>query len=140
MNAKRLFLPWCFLLVLASGARADEYDIPPVVVERFARDFQDALSKRDAVRVASMVRFPLRVNTEGARPWRLQKAQLLKAFDQVFPVAVVKEVLAQDPAQLFHNYQGVMFGNGAVWANEFCGRKQRPECPVLVTTVNRPAQ
>lgn len=46
---------------------------------------------------------------------------------------------AQDPAQLFHNDQGVMFGNGAVWADEFCGRKQRPECPVLVTTVNRPA-
>ena len=140
MNVKRLFLPLCILLLVASGAQADEYDIPPAVVERFARDFQEALSKRDAVRVASMVRFPLRVNTEGAGPLRLRKAQLLKEFDQVFPAPVVKEVLAQDPAQLFHNYQGVMFGNGAVWADEFCGRKQRPECPVLVTTVNRPAQ
>ena len=54
----------------------------------------------------------------------------------VFPAAVVREVLAQDPAQLFHSSQGVMFGRGAVWADEFCGRKQPPGCPVLVTTVN----
>lgn len=140
MNTKNFLLPLSLLLFAAFGAKADEYDIPPTVVERFAREFQDALSKRDVQRVASMVRFPLRVNTEGGGSLRLRKGQLLKTFDQVFPEAVVKEVLAQDPMQLFHNYQGVMFGSGAVWAGEFCGRKQRPDCPVLVTTVNRPAK
>ena len=71
---------------------------------------------------------------------RIGKARLRKDFDLVFQKSVVTEVLAQDPTQLFHNYQGVMFGNGAVWADEFCGEKKRPDCPVLVTTVNRPAK
>jgi len=140
MNFKTNALLLALALLTHSGARADEYDIPPQVVEKFAREFQDALAKRDVDRVASLVKFPLRVNTEGAKTLRIGKTRLAKDFDLVFPKAVVKEVLDQDPADLFHNYQGVMFGNGAVWADEFCGAKKRPDCPVLVTTVNRPAK
>lgn len=126
------------LVLIQGGARADEFDIPPQVVERFAREFQDALGQHDVPRVASLVKFPLRVRGTGPKPQRLSRKQLGLSFDQVFPKRVVDEVLAQDPTQLFHNYQGVMFGNGVVWANEFCGEKKRPDCPVLITTVNLP--
>ena len=53
---------------------------------------------------------------------------------------VVKAVLAQDPAALFQNDQGVMFGNGEVWAAEMCAHNGQPPCPLRVITVNRPAR
>lgn len=128
------------VLTVCLTARADEFDIPPQAVEAFARNLQDALAKADARRVAALVHYPLRVNTLGAKTRQLSRTQLLKEFDAVFPPAVVKQVLDQDPTDLFRNYQGVMFGNGAVWANEFCGPAVRPHCPVLITAVNRPAR
>jgi hypothetical protein len=84
-----------------------------------------------------MVSYPLRFNLEGGKFRRVGKAQLVKEFDQIFSPAVVKEVLAQDPGDLFQNYQDVMFGNGAVWANEFCEGRKRPDCPLRVITVNQ---
>ena len=46
----------------------------------------------------------------------------------------------QDPAALFQNYQGVMFGNGEVWAAEVCPPKRQAPCPLRVITVNQPAR
>jgi len=136
MNFKTPVLVFALALLAHAAAQADEFDIPPPVVEKFAREFQDALGKRDVDRVVSMVKFPLRVNAQGAKTLRLGKTQLVKDFDFVFSSAVVKQVLEQDPAALFQNCQGVMFGSGAVWADEFCGARKRPDCPVLVKAVN----
>ena len=138
MTFPSIAIALALLLLTYPGVRADEFDIPPQEIEVFARQFQAALSQRDVQRVVTLVKFPLRVNVERSKPRRLSRTQLLQDFDKVFPKRVVDDVLAQDPTQLFHNYQGVMFGSGAVWADEFCGTKKRPDCPVLVTTVNLP--
>lgn len=140
MTFPSIAITLALILLTHPGARADEFDIPPQEIEVFARQFQAALSQRDAQRVVTLVKFPLRVNVERSKPRRLSRAQLLQDFDAVFPQRVVDEVLTQDPTQLFHNYQGVMFGNGVVWADEFCGEKRRPDCPVLITTVNLPGR
>jgi hypothetical protein len=137
MNFKTPGLLLALALLAHPSAQADEFDIPPQVVEKFAREFQDALAKRDVDRVATLVKFPLRINTQGAKTLPIGKAQLVKEFDLIFSRDVMEQVLHQDPADLFQNYRGVMFGNGAVWANEFCGARKRPSCPILVTAVNR---
>ncbi|MBL8370971.1 MAG: hypothetical protein JNK28_06240 [Burkholderiaceae bacterium] len=136
MNFKTPVFVFALALLAHAAAQADEFDIPPPVVEKFAREFQDALGKHDVDRVVSLVKFPLRVNAQGAKTLRVGKTQLVKDFDLIFSSAVVKQVLDQNPADLFQNYQGVMFGNGAVWADEFCGARKRPDCPVLVKAVN----
>lgn len=132
------------LLALACGAATaaepDAAGTPPQTVEAFAREFQSALRQQDTARVAEMVAFPLRVNTEGRKGRRVNQATLLKSFDQVFTPGVVKGVLAQDPTRLFQNSQGVMFGDGAVWAAEVCPTQPKPSCPLRVITVNRPAR
>lgn len=124
----------------ATAAEPDAAGLPPQTVETFARDFQSALRQKDVPRVAEMVAFPLLVNTEGRKGRRMSQATLIKSFDQVFTPGVVKDVLAQDPTQLFQNSQGVMFGDGAVWAAEVCPAKPQPRCPLRVITVNRPAR
>jgi hypothetical protein len=106
-------------------------------VERFARGLQSALRDRDVPAVAALVDFPLQVNTEGGRSRRVGRAELHRSFDQVFTPPVLKAVLAQDPAALFQNHQGVMFGDGAVWAAEVCAEKPQPSCPLRLITVNQ---
>jgi hypothetical protein len=127
------------LPVLAAAAEIDSLDIPPRRIEAFARELQAALRGHDTARVADLVAYPLRVNTFGKPTRQLGRAALLKQFDQVFVPAVVQQVQQQDPAALFQNYQGLMFGSGAVWANAVCPSGWRPDCPLRVIAVNRPA-
>lgn len=132
------------LLALSAGlahATPDEAaGATPENVERFARSLQSALQQHDAPGVAALVAFPLRVGAEGGRARRLGRTELLRSFDKVFTPTVVQAVLAQDPAALFQNYQGVMFGNGEVWAAEVCPPKRQAPCPLRVITVNQPAR
>ena len=125
------------LLGACALAAADERDIPAQALESFTQALQDALAKRDVQRVASMVKYPLAVTSEGRRR-RIGQAQFAAEFDRIFPESVAREVLAQDPKQFFQNEQGVMFGNGVVWASEFCNGQKRPNCVVLIITVNQP--
>lgn len=140
MNMKKAWLH-AMAAVLASGAMgaASAQDIPAESVEAFARAFQDALSRRDVPQLTRMMKFPLAVATEGGPRRRLGAREFAADFDKVFPEGVTREVLAQDPKQLLQNDQGVAFGNGVVWASEFCNGEKRPNCNLLVITVNRPA-
>lgn len=127
------------LPLLAAAAETDALDIPPQRIEAFARALQAALQQHDTAQVADVVAYPLRVNTTGKPPRQLGRAALLKQFDQVFVPAVVQQVLQQDPTALFQNYQGLMFGSGAVWAHAVCPSAWRPDCPLRIIAVNRPA-
>lgn len=134
-------------LALAAGlahatpaAQADGTGPAPEQVARFARSLQSALERHDAAGVAALVAFPLRVGSEGGQARRVGRAELLRSFDVVFTPTVVKAVLAQDPTALFQNDQGVMFGNGEVWAAEVCAPNGQAPCPLRVITVNRPAR
>jgi hypothetical protein len=129
-----LTLPW-----LAAAAQTDALGIPPQRIEAFARALQSALQQHDTAQVADLVAYPLRINTAGKAPRQLGRAALLQQFDQVFVPSVVQQVLQQDPAALFQNYQGLMFGSGAVWANAVCPGAWRPDCPLRIIAVNRPA-
>jgi hypothetical protein len=125
---------------LAHAAPANDVGPAPEQVERFARSLQSALQRHDAPGVAALVAFPLRVGSEGGQARRVGRAELLRSFDKVFTPTVVKAVLAQDPAALFQNDQGVMFGNGEVWAAEVCANNRQAPCPLRVITVNHPAR
>ena len=137
-----LMVPLLFAMACAAStaARADEFDVPPEVVEAFARKLQAALKQKDVAAVSSLVEFPLRINLGGGKFRRVSKAQLAKEFDQIFSPPIVKAVLDQDPAHLFQNAQGSMFGSGAVWANASCRKNEewRPTCPVRVYVINAP--
>lgn len=141
MNALLALLTLALTAHLGHAATPDAAaPLTPQAVAQFARSFQAALQHKDLPRVAAMVSFPLRVNTEGGPRRRVGQAELLKSFDQVFTPSVVKAVLAQDPDALFQNQQGVMFGDGEVWAAEVCPAQPQAPCPLRVVTVNRPAR
>lgn len=107
------------------------------MAEAFARRLQAALQQHDVPAVAALVAFPLRLNGPGRARRQLGRAQFMREFDRVFTPAVVQQVLAQDPTNLFQRDQGVMFGLGEVWAAAVCAPRQRSGCPVRVYVVNR---
>lgn len=126
--------------ITSTTARADEFDVPPVAVEAFVKDLQAALKQKDVARLSTLVDFPLRINLGGGKFRRVSRAQLAKEFDQIFSPPVVKAILEQNAADMFHNAQGFMFGSGAAWADASCGPKQpwQPTCPVRLFVINAP--
>lgn len=95
-----------------------------------------ALERQDAPALAPLVQFPLRLNYSDGKHASLDgSAALQSRFDQAFGPAVRAAVAGQKVDALFCNADGVMYGDGAVWANRIdAGRGPQ----FRVTSVNVP--
>lgn len=84
----------------------------------FYTELQRLLKAGDKEGLADLANYPLRVNgSKGKALIVKDKAAFLKSFGQIYSPAVVAAVLAVDPRNLFCNYQGVMLGDGILWAD-----------------------
>jgi hypothetical protein len=83
----------------------------------FDQELRGALSKQDAVSMALLVQFPLRINADAGSYSLNDPAALQSHFQEVFSAAVRTAVLNQRTAIVFCNYQGAMCGKGVVWIN-----------------------
>lgn len=85
---------------------------------RFDAALRAALERQDAAATARLVQFPLRLNGAGGGHASLDdSAALEKRFGEAFPPAVRKAVIEQKSADLFCKSDGVMYGQGELWAN-----------------------
>jgi hypothetical protein len=80
------------------------------------------------------------VNHAHKKPRKLRAAELKRDFDRIFTAQVTKQVLDQDPADLFENAQGVMLGDGAVWAAGVCENRRGQKPSLLILVVNLQAK
>lgn len=106
----------------------------------FARALQLVVSSHNAALVAELVAFPLRVNRTNREPAFLSERQFLASFDEVFTPEVSEAVASQDPDALFENWQGAMFGRGAVWISGVCATAVCAEFSLRVVAVNVPSR
>lgn len=82
----------------------------------FDRELRAALKSGDAVAIAFLVRFPLRLNHADGSVTSLNNARALQThFAELFPGPVVAAILAEPSDQLFCTYDGVMYGSGRLW-------------------------
>ncbi len=104
---------------------------------RFDAALRTALEEKDATALALLVSFPLRVNHADGRRVSLANAAALQArFEQTFGAEVRAAVAKQRPEALFCKADGVMYGDGEIWASEVdVGKTQQ----FRVTAVNVPA-
>lgn len=84
---------------------------------RFDGALRSALAKQDAGALALLVQFPLTLNYGDAHISLNDAATLQLRFAEAFPPALRSAVLAQKPDALFCKYDGLMYGNGELWAN-----------------------
>lgn len=87
---------------------------------RFDNALREAVEGRNAQALAGMLQFPLALNTGGRRATIANPAAWQERFTGPFAAALWpllhKAVIGQQPGALFCNAEGVMYGNGEVWA------------------------
>jgi hypothetical protein len=98
----------------ADGSVEAKYFLP---FDAFDRELRAALTKEDALALAFLVKFPLRVNAPGGA-YSLDDAQALQThFQEVFSTSVRKAILDQPIDEIGCNIEGVMYGQGVIWVN-----------------------
>lgn len=84
----------------------------------FDAELRSALTKQDAVALAFLVEFPLRVNEAPQSGYSLNDAGALQRhFGQVFGSRVREAVLNSPVSSLMCRDQGVMYGGGEIWVS-----------------------
>jgi hypothetical protein len=104
------------ILVLAAAGRAaaEDSDLPQKQI--FVTRLQQAVRANDKAWLAEHTRYPLR--SFGSRqPSIRDKPSFIKNYSSLISPRVRAAVLAQDPANVFENWQGLMIGEGSynVW-------------------------
>jgi len=89
----------------------------------FDQELRAAISTQDAVPMALLVRYPLRINEGDHGSYSLNNPAALQShFAEVFPPAVRAAVLKQKPETVFCTSTGVTYGDGALWIGTTGGR------------------
>jgi hypothetical protein len=100
--------------------------------DEFDRELRMAITRQDAVALAFLVNFPLRVNDAGGSISIDNAAALRTHFQEVFTSAVRKEILGEKLDNAGCGDQGLMYGPGTIWVNA-------SERGYAITVVNRDA-
>jgi hypothetical protein len=85
--------------------------------DQFDKELRVAITRQDAVALAFLVTFPLRVNDAGGTISLDDAAALKTHFQEVFTPAIRKEILGQKTEDLGCSVEGVMYGRGVIWVN-----------------------
>jgi hypothetical protein len=86
--------------------------------EKFDKELRIALTRQDALALAFLVTFPLRVNDAARGTFSINDAAALKThFQEVFTPAVRKAILSEKNDNMGCMTEGVMYANGVIWVN-----------------------
>lgn len=100
---------------------------------RFDQALRDAVHRRDAPALQRLLQFPLALNRGERRSALADGAAWQGQFSDAWWPLLQQAVSAQPPEQLFCNAEGVMYGNGTLWAGPDGQR-------VRVRTINLPKE
>ena len=90
--------------------------------EDFLLALKSAVQANDKARVASMVKYPVKVYLPDHKSRTLRTPQQLRAqFDWLFNADTRNAINTQVPQCMFARDQGAMIGNGQVWFQDFNG-------------------
>ena len=105
-------------LVGGSLALAEEASPPPETA--ITLELQEAVRNGDKDWFVSHLHFPVRYFGKTKRVIR-SKDWVLSHYDTVIGPELKASILAQDPEDIFKNYQGIMVGGGSrnIWLNDF---------------------
>ena len=117
------------------GARAQDAPNPE---RMFVVDLQKALRADDRDWIANHCRYPVRVGLPGLIQVP-NRATLLRNYGRIFTAPLKASVLAQDPDQVFRNYQGTMVGDGAtnIWIRGNDAERDKQQFGIVTVNTTR---
>ncbi len=151
-SSRAAFVLICVWLAAASASAAtrlgESCDLSVLGVRddsgfhRFDDALREAVASRDAHALGALVRYPVRLNDGNAGHVEIGDAAALehRFADALWPT-LRRAVLGRQPDELFCNADGVMYGDGAVWADpDRDGRRFRIAAFNLAAHVPAPAE
>ena len=87
----------------------------PQALLAFDRELRAALAKQDALTVAALATYPLRVNDDRGGYALSGPAAVQSHFQEVFPPTIRAAVVNQKAGDFFCTAEGIMYGNGQIW-------------------------
>jgi len=101
---------------------------------RFDNALREAVTSRNAAALAKLAQFPLRLNRPNGESVSVGNAAALQSrLGNAWP-GLQKAVDAKPPGELFCNAEGVMYGDGEIWANPGSGAA----APFRISSMNLP--
>lgn len=95
-------------------------------LEPFFEQVKTAVAEGDARQVAELIEFPIFAKVGGRRILIPNKAVFIKNAGEILSEKVKTAAQEQSFANIFCNYQGVMFGEGEIWISKIKPRKGKP--------------
>lgn len=102
---------------------------------RFDNALREALEAQDAAAVAALASFPLRLNLGDGSHVTLRDAVAFRQREASLLPPLRRAVDAAQPSELFCNDNGVMYGDGEIWANPVGSGSA---APFRITAINLP--
>lgn len=135
---RRIAFPLMLLLAAPAAAQAPDWVLQDRAYAVFLADLQAAVRSGDRRAVSGMVRYPLRVNSNGRTRLYRSPAAVRRDYALIFTPAVRRAILAQRFEMLFGRDQGVMIGDGEIWFDHVCRNMGcEPPGPVRISAINR---
>ncbi|ANF97054.1 hypothetical protein [Paenibacillus bovis] len=112
-------------IVASSAAVANPYANAgidsPAQFHTFFNHLKYAVQHNNKKAVATMVNYPLRMNSDGQTMKIKNKSQFIQKYNQILTPEVRKALLVQREKNLIVNWQGVGLERGAIWMGLFDG-------------------
>lgn len=103
--------------------------------ERVFKALQQGVASEDRAAVATLMRYPLRVETAAGKREITDAAAFQRDYAQIITTPVAQAIAAQSFDTVFANQQGVMIGSGQVWLNGTCVDQACSRSDVKVVTI-----
>ena len=100
---------------------------------------QKAVADDDKAAFAEWVSYPIKVTADGEEMSIGSPEQFVEHYDNILTDEIKAAITDQSWVDLFVNYQGIMFGNGQVWANGICRDDKCAAFDVKIITIQSTA-
>ena len=96
-----------------------------------------AIAAGDDLRVAELVKYPIRVTIDTQQTFLKDPQEFLDHYEEIFDEGFINTVFEMDETNLTLLPNGVQAGNGELWFNYFCTDISCSDAQFLITQINK---
>ena len=102
----------------------------------FLLEIQNSLRTGNKEKLASLVYYPITIRLEGNQDTEIKNAEeFIANYDKIVTPEWKTIILAQEPARLFTNWQGVMVHRGELWFTGICSDSSCQDSQLYIVTI-----
>jgi hypothetical protein len=96
-----------------------------------------AIAAGDSVKIAELVKYPIRVKLDGQESLLKDQQEFLDQYEKIFDEGFMNTLFEIDETNLTLLPNGVQVGNGELWFNYFCVDLSCSDAQFLITQINK---